>query len=313
MSPTLKTVFRKCHSLSNGSEVIAFPRDRVPLHSQLVEWVEHQILAERHAGRHYGFEATIDTFVLKYIKAGTSRTALPQIRLIRKIHEMRCMYRIWRVDTLYWRHAQTSHHSPLPPFIHAELRQIVKSALESCERDIFNELDKFLKPSGIPAKDRAPMWAALWQLIFTFKDLTQTFKEAGRLANVHPAFDACTTATEQLYVAIMSFYGSHYRQASNLKVSLQCLDSTHMPSSTLRHEVGDIFQHARHERGAFHEYIQTSPNELDRLLKTLVVDLEVKRLGNRRGRGRAPVEMVLIPSPDLYPGSDDEDDMEMAG
>lgn len=61
------------------------------------------------------------------------------------------------------------------------------------------------------------------------------------------------------------------------------------------------------------EYIQTSPNELDRLLKTLVVDLEVKRLGNRRGRGRAPVEMVLIPSPDLYPGSDDEDDMEMAG
>ncbi|KAF3344954.1 hypothetical protein VD0002_g9946 [Verticillium dahliae] len=312
-SPTLKTVFRKCHSLSNGAEVIAFPRDRVPLHSQLVEWVEHQILAERHAGRHYGFEATIDTFILKYIKAGTSRTALPQIRLIRKIHEMRCMYRIWRVDTLYWRHAQTSHHSPLPPFIHAELRQIVKSALESCERDIFNELDKFLKPSGIPAKDRAPMWAALWQLIFTFKDLTQTFKEAGRLANVHPAFDACTAATEQLYVAIMSFYGSHYRQASNLKVSIQCLDSTHMPSSTLRHEVGDIFQHARHERGAFHEYIQTSPNELDRLLKTLVVDLEVKRLGNRRGRGRAPVEMVLIPSPDLYPGSDDEDDMEMAG
>ncbi|KAG7133908.1 hypothetical protein HYQ46_009206 [Verticillium longisporum] len=73
---------------------------------------------------------------------------------------MRCMYRIWRVDTLYWRHAQTSHHSPLPPFIHAELRQIVKSALESCERDIFNELDKFLKPSGIPAKDRAPIWKA---------------------------------------------------------------------------------------------------------------------------------------------------------
>lgn len=53
----------------------------------------------------------------------------------------------------------------------------------------------------------------------------------------------------------MSFYGSHYRQASNLKVSLQCLDSTHMPSSTLRHEVGDIFQHARHERGAFRMFI----------------------------------------------------------
>ncbi|KAM0276128.1 hypothetical protein ACHAQH_007054 [Verticillium albo-atrum] len=310
-SPTLKTVFRKCHSLNSGSEVIAFPRDRVPLHSQLVEWVEHQILAERHAGRSHGFEASIDTFVLKYIKAGTSRTALPQIRLVRKIHEMRCMYRIWKVDTLYWRHAQTSHHSPLPPFIHAELRQIVKSALESCERDILNELDKFLKPSGIPAKDRAPLWAGLWQLIFTFMDLTRTFKEVGGLSSVHPAFDACMVATEQLFVAIMSFYGSHFRQASNLKVSLQCLDSTHMPSSTQRHEVGDVFQHARQERAAFHEFIQASPDQLDRLLKILVVDNEVKRLGNRRGRGRAPVEMVLIPSPDLYPGSDDGYDMEM--
>ncbi|KAM0329846.1 hypothetical protein ACHAQA_004011 [Verticillium albo-atrum] len=311
-APTLKTVFRKCHSLNDGSEVIAFPRDRVPSHGQLVEWVEHQILAERHAGRIHGFEGSIDTFVLKYVRSGTSRKALPQARLMRKIHEMRCMYRIWKMDTLYWRHAQTAHHTPLPPFIHAELRQIVKSALESCERDILGELDKFLKPSGIPAKDRAPMWAGLWQLIFTFTDLTRTFKEANRLSNVHPGFEACKVMTEQLLIGIMSFYGSHYRQASNLKVSLQCLEATYIPSSSQRKEVGEAFQHARHDRGAFHDYIQVSPDELDRLLKTLVVDHEVKRLSNRRGRGRAAVEMVMIPSPDLYPGSDDED-VEMMG
>lgn len=97
-----------------------------------------------------------------------------------KIHQMRCMYRIWRADTLFWHHRQSPHCLPLPPLIQAELRRIVRQALESAERDILSDLDKFLKPSGIPANDRAPLWAGLWLLIFTFKDLVRLFNDADR-------------------------------------------------------------------------------------------------------------------------------------
>lgn len=87
------------------------------------------------------------------------------------------MYRIWKSGTLYFGYSQSPYLYRLPPVIQAELRQIVRKALESAERDVFKELDKFLKPAGIPSKDRGPMWAGLWQLIFIFRDLTRFFAE----------------------------------------------------------------------------------------------------------------------------------------
>lgn len=83
------------------------------------------------------------------------------------------------MDELFCRTSDSPHVHAIPDMISAELRQIVRKALESLERDILVELDKFLKPSGIPSKARAQMWAGLWQLIFVFKGLTKTFHEAG--------------------------------------------------------------------------------------------------------------------------------------
>lgn len=83
------------------------------------------------------------------------------------------------MDQIFCRIPDSPHAHALPAMIGAELRQIVRKALESLERDILAQLDKFLKPSGIPSKDRAPMWAGLWQLIFVLRDLTRTFYEAG--------------------------------------------------------------------------------------------------------------------------------------
>lgn len=109
-----------------------------------------------------------------------------QIGLLKKIHHMRCMYRIWRMEDLFCRTNESPDGFCLPPMIGAELRQIVRKALECLERDILGDLDKFLKPSGIPTKGRAPMWAGLWQLIFVLKDLTSTFHVADTPAHGKP-------------------------------------------------------------------------------------------------------------------------------
>ena len=67
-------------------------------------------------------------------------------------------------------------------------------------------------------------------------------------ATAHPDFYICRMATEEVLVAVLSFYGSHYRQASNLQVGLDC---SSISSSKMRHSLTDAFQRARLDRGAF--------------------------------------------------------------
>ncbi|ROT39746.1 hypothetical protein SODALDRAFT_349886 [Sodiomyces alkalinus F11] len=300
--PVLPTVFRQCHTHGGNSDIIAFHRDWVPSYPSLIKWAERQILFERDVGYTAGFEGTIELFVMGYAKASATST-LPQARLMVKIHEIRCMYRIWRADTLFWHHRQSPHCLPLPPLIQAELRQIVRQALESSERDILSELDKFLKPSGISADDRAPLWAGLWQLIFVFKDMARMFNDVdkqrnfqGRAINVHPDFKTYKAATEELLIALLAFYGSHYRQASNLRVELRCLDPDHIPNPATRRELAELFKQAYLDRAPFHESVQNSSHELEQLVKALVVDHEVKRLSNRRSRGRPQTQVMVVDS-----------------
>lgn len=60
------------------------------------------------------------------------------------------------------------------------------------------------------------------------------------------------------------------------------------------------------------EAVQTSNHELDKLVKALVVDHEVKRLSNRRSRGRPQAQvMVVASSPDMSIDGDQDGDVDM--
>lgn len=59
-------------------------------------------------------------------------------------------------------------------------------------------------------------------------------------------------------MAVLSFYGSHYRQASNLQVGLDCCNSTSVPSSRVRQNLKEAFQRARLDRGAFRGWLPSS-------------------------------------------------------
>ena len=81
-APHLPAIFQQCHSLdeaTEGMEVWAFPRERVPSHEQLIGWAESQIRYERDTDLSFGFESSVEAFLMKYTKAGSSST-LPQVR-----------------------------------------------------------------------------------------------------------------------------------------------------------------------------------------------------------------------------------------
>lgn len=60
------------------------------------------------------------------------------------------------------------------------------------------------------------------------------------------------------------------------------------------------------------ESVQKSGDELEKLVKVLVVDHEVKRLGNKRSKGRHQTQvMVVNSSPDMSFTVDLDEDIDM--
>lgn len=139
-----------------------------------------------------------------------------------------------------------------------------------------------------------------------------------------------------MLIAILAFYGSHFRQASNLRVDLRRLDPTLIPSPSTRRDLGELFTRACLDRGPFRtcdicfpsirkeimpriqanvridESVQKSGDELEKLVKVLVVDHEVKRLGNKRSKGRHQTQvMVVNSSPDMSFTVDLDEDIDM--
>jgi hypothetical protein len=79
-APHLQAIFQQCRSVdkaTEGMEVWAFPRERVPSHEQLIGWAEGQIRYERDNGLSFGFESSVEFFLMMYSKADST---LPQVR-----------------------------------------------------------------------------------------------------------------------------------------------------------------------------------------------------------------------------------------
>ncbi|RYP21825.1 hypothetical protein DL765_002050 [Monosporascus sp. GIB2] len=88
-------------------------------------------------------QSALDAFVLACVD---SRRNFPLFDLISKMHRMRCMYRIWKTNTLlYYRSDFYGPLRPLPASVHRELKGIARSAMSSVERDILSGFDRFLK------------------------------------------------------------------------------------------------------------------------------------------------------------------------
>ena len=94
-----------------------------------------------------------------------------QSDLLSKVHNFRCLYRVWVTRRFFYQTDSSPDVLVLPELVSGELRGIARSAMSCMERDILKALDVFLKPARLEAKNRFPVWVSMMQLILTYHDL----------------------------------------------------------------------------------------------------------------------------------------------
>lgn len=218
-----------------------------------------------------------------------------QLSLLEKVHVFKSAYKICRAQTLFFVQPNGKGVEELPLPAQAELRGVARAALESSERDILSELDRYLKAPKISDQDRPAVWAALWQLMCVYRDL---------LRNVRP----WRNNAEALFNAVAVFYATLFRTKAALK-SLDEVKSAWLPNDAQRHDLVGAFNHALSLRDTFcksserpsfslirmvmtytpflDQSIVAGIASIDERLKILVVDPEMKVL-NRRATNKKP-------------------------
>ncbi|EQB54764.1 hypothetical protein CGLO_05369 [Colletotrichum gloeosporioides Cg-14] len=218
------------------------------------------------------FEGAIESFIGFYIAPHHyGARQRPQFALLEKLRTFKAAYRICRSEKL-WFLQKDKGVVELPLPAQAELRGVARSALDSSERDIHSELDKYLKTPKIPDQDKPVVWAALWQLMFVYRDL---------LRGVRPLHNSA----EALFNAVAVFYATMFRTTAALK----CLDSVQacwLPNDAQSCELAGAFSYALSLRDTFYQSIVAGVHAVDQSLKILVVDPEMKVLKRRPATAR---------------------------
>ncbi|KAK1527750.1 uncharacterized protein CCOS01_08012 [Colletotrichum costaricense] len=247
------------------------PENRALTQDGLVDWASQYVSSEDHRT----FEGRLEHFIKQYGKPSHcnpySTAKRPKTELLQKVHTLHAMCKIYRSPTLFFIRSGEIRLSELSLPAQAEIRGIAKSVIESSERDILADLDRYLKPtkSKIDNHERPAVWAALWQLMFIYRDL---------LRNVKPWHGNA----EPLLNAVAVFYASLFRTSAALK--LLSLDSVkgHWPAGETQ-QVGltKAFDSILELRDTFHQRIAAGVDAIDQRLKVLVVDPEMKVLKRR--------------------------------
>ncbi|KAI0151917.1 hypothetical protein F4776DRAFT_1851 [Hypoxylon sp. NC0597] len=134
----------------------------VPEDAILIKWASFQILGRES----HDFQSALDVLVCRYSQE--EHYFLPHHQLVRQVHNLRCMYRIWRQERLYCQRFPDSGLEELPNQIRQDLRRIILFRMKTLELDILDKLWKILEK---PQHDRLPLWACMMQVILMYRDI----------------------------------------------------------------------------------------------------------------------------------------------
>ncbi|TQN71857.1 hypothetical protein CSHISOI_03631 [Colletotrichum shisoi] len=262
-----------CCMAENAQQVLhqgcVFAREcsGVPSYDELIRWGEGIAFPEDKDT----FEGLIEQFIKDYsapCRSGGSPKR-PQMGLLDNVHKMKVMYKICCEEDFSFVRENTRTVEPLPLPAKAEFRTIARKALESFESSVLRALDKYLSPKKIPEHETPVVWAALWQLLFIYRDLLRN--RAPWNNNAAPLLNA---------VAV--FYSTHFRTQASLKLSLDGIRGSWASGETQQAALANAFNRALGLRDTLHRTIAAGLDEIDHRLKALVVDPEMKVLNRRQ-------------------------------
>ncbi|TDZ53066.1 hypothetical protein CTRI78_v007219 [Colletotrichum trifolii] len=258
---------------NNLSRGCTFSRDRVQpalMQEEQLKWAERCELSEDFRT----FEGAVESLIKTYAKSGGYiARQRPQFALVDKAHTFKSMYKIYHAPGFFFadKHGNGVVELPLPA--QAEMRGVARAALESAERDMLAELDKCLKTPKVVDKDKPAVWAALWQLMFVYRDL---------LRNVPP----WRHNAEPLFNAVAVFYATLFRTTNALKF-LEGPKEVWLANDGQRGELVASLESALSLRDTFYQSIVAGVAAIDQRLKVLVVNPEMKVLNRRPNKKTA--------------------------
>ncbi|PHH59082.1 hypothetical protein CDD82_2565 [Ophiocordyceps australis] len=139
-----------------------FPRDHVPSHDALQDWVESQIEREQQSPRPT-FPQLLQRFLMVYSGARSldaDSAKLPKHTLVQNVHKLNCFFRIWSTSS-FWCRDPANKITKLPLSVQARLRKIAREALKYLEFELLKSLDDCLSQHAQPqSQDKIALWAS---------------------------------------------------------------------------------------------------------------------------------------------------------
>ncbi|CAG9938328.1 unnamed protein product [Clonostachys rosea f. rosea IK726] len=279
MLPASVQAYRWSNEKEDGRpEKAAFARHAMPTHEDLVWWVENQVVYENTPG----FPHSVHRFLIAYSRGGAG---LPMHGLVTRVNKMACFFRIWKSSSFLCRDP-SGKIANLPLSVQAELRTIARNALHRIEHDILKDLDECLTPSRSPKPDdKLALWAALWQLLFMYRELTWsvTTMMARHGQGLADPQNPHRSPIENFFGVLAIFYHYHFRNKKSLEVSLDWLKAPGYPAHLCqaKQALGPLTKAMLGDRKPFLQKLQTSELPVDQLLCVFVVNHELKKLNTR--------------------------------
>ncbi|CAJ2513415.1 Uu.00g015340.m01.CDS01 [Anthostomella pinea] len=220
--------------------------------SRMIQWASSQMCKEGNID----FQSALD--ILLVYCAGKGRLFLPHFEVTKKVHELRCMYKIWRQRKFFVCQPYPGcEMQELSNSVHQALRNIVKSRMKSLEVDVLEHLGKL--PGKLKPAERLPVWACFMQLILLYRDVSSMLelRESYHLQEVqHVANDLFS----HLVVMCAHHFGKHKPEPVS------------EDGGAIKNQLNGQFKVVEIRRGEFCDYTREYPNTLDRLFNTFLAE-----------------------------------------
>ncbi|KAH6657484.1 hypothetical protein BKA67DRAFT_532692 [Truncatella angustata] len=239
--------------------------DEQPDGSKLQDWAEHHMNSVGITD----FQSALDLFVLKYAKQSTN---LPQHDLLRKVHKMRCLYKVWSQKDFVFLENPSTPVRVLPKALQTGLRNLAKFGLKRLEGEVFALLDKSLWMNGakVNEQDRMGLWVSVMQLILMYRDI---FGKTMAASNIPPSHAYYRSACQLRKLSVRLFsalvviceVASFGKKPLAFDLEVPGTDAV----QTARRFMNNCLPLLERHRDEFFESVEHRPDLLDKLLLSL--------------------------------------------
>ncbi|KAI1075077.1 hypothetical protein F5B20DRAFT_585652 [Whalleya microplaca] len=248
-------------------------RDSVPEAVRLFQWAESQMARDETPN----LQTALDALTMNYAQKGNY--FLPLFDLVRKVHEIRCMYKIWRHWKFFCQKGPGWNLEELPPSIHKGLKGIATHRMKALESDILSQIEKCHKVD-VKQPDRLPLWASMLQLILMYRDIFTLFQSEG----LREDYEEVKMMTEKLFNNIVVMYETCFSKKKSEPI---VEDGTPNGNATAL-QLNAYFRIVEARRDEFYQAIRDCPSrryscKLDFLLHFLLAE---PQKGQTRSKAR---------------------------